>query len=395
MKGKKLIIAPLIALIFILAPDRRDEPRCETNIRGTVEEQRRISKQEVNIARQKVEAIRLDIKQLNLKFRAEVTEAIKYKISQITGIRVPRGIEKAARVQSSLGDRMFLLFLKRLEEMERKSRIEPEEAVPDEELPLDEEIPPEETYEETPAPEKEEPPPLSDKELHRLYIIADPSARSFSWLDKGKVTPVKQQGVCGSCWAFTSTAIFESGYLIINGSALDLSEQYLLDCAVDRAGMDAGGCDGGWYGQAFDFLSGRGEVLERDLPYKGGTDRCRTSPLLDCTIAAWGYVKPDAGIPSIDEMKQALCKYGPIAACVKVTPAFQAYAGGIFDEHAATWGPKDVNHAVTIIGWNDDKKAYLMKNSWGEPWGEHGMMWIEYGCNNVGYGAAWIAVEKK
>ncbi len=395
MKGKKLITAPLIALVFILAADRRDEPRCETNIRDAVEEQRRISRQEVDLVKENVEAIRLDIKRRNLKFRAELTEAIKHKISQITGIKVPRGIEKTARVQNSLGEQMFLRFLKRLEEMERKSRIKPGDLAPDEKIPLDEEIPPEETYEETPAPEKEETAPLSDKELHRLYIIADPSAGAFSWLDKGKVTPVRQQGICGSCWAFTSTAIFESGYLIMNGSALDLSEQYLLDCAVDRAGMDAGGCDGGWYGQAFDFLSGRGEVLERDLPYEGGKDRCRSSPLVDCKIAAWGYVRPDAGIPSIDEMKQALCKYGPIAACVKVTPAFQAYAGGIFDEHAATWGPKDVNHAVTIIGWNDDKKAYLLKNSWGEAWGEHGMMWIEYGCNNVGYGAAWIAVEKK
>jgi len=379
----------VITLLLILAPEQGEEARCETNIRDALEEQRRISKEQVDIARQKVEAIRLEIKQRNLKFRVEVTEAIKHRISQITGIKVPRGIEKDARVQNSLGEQMFLQFLKRLDEMERRSRIEPEETVPEEETP------PEGTYEETPTSEKEERAPLSDKELNRLYILADPYARAFSWLERGAVTPVKQQGVCGSCWAFSSAAACESGYLIVNGGALDLSEQYLIDCAVDRAGMDAGGCDGGWSGQAFDFLSGRGIALERDCPYTGGTDRCRALPRADCRIAAWGYVMPDAGIPPVEEVKRALCTYGPLAACVKVTPAFQAYAGGIFDEHAAVWGPKDVNHAVLLIGWDDDKKSYLLKNSWGEAWGEKGMMWIEYGCNNIGYGAAWIAVEKR
>ena len=93
-------------------------------------------------------------------------------------------------------------------------------------------------------------------------------------------------------------------------------------------------------------------------------------------------------------MKDAICKYGPIAACVKVTEPFQAYVGGIFDENARTAGPKDINHAITIVGWDDSKKAYLIKNSWGTEWGEKGYMWIEYGCNNIGYGATWVVVEK-
>jgi len=91
-------------------------------------------------------------------------------------------------------------------------------------------------------------------------------------------------------------------------------------------------------------------------------------------------------------MKEALAKYGAIAACVKVTPAFQAYKSGIFDEHASVSSPNDVNHAITIVGWDDNKQAYLVKNSWGPGWGDKGYVWVEYGSNNIGYGAAWAVV---
>jgi cathepsin L len=92
-------------------------------------------------------------------------------------------------------------------------------------------------------------------------------------------------------------------------------------------------------------------------------------------------------------MKEAIAKYGAIATSVKVTPAFQAYAGGIFDEHTRVSGQKDVNHAVTIVGWDDNKRAYLVENSWGPRWGDKGFIWVEYGCNNIGYGASWVVVS--
>jgi hypothetical protein len=101
----------------------------------------------------------------------------------------------------------------------------------------------------------------------------------------------------------------------------------------------------------------------------------------------------------VDRLKDALCKFGPLAVTVLATDAFQAYTGGdIFNECASG----DINHAVTLIGWDDDKQAWLIKNSWGTGWGdtcgygsERGYMWIAYGCNKIGAYAAWVYAQPK
>jgi hypothetical protein len=188
-------------------------------------------------------------------------------------------------------------------------------------------------------------------------------------------------------------AVLEANFSIRRGVMTDLSEQNVLDCSVDRNGKQAGSCGGGWYGGVFDYLMNKSAMTETRVPYKGKESVCAPFSGSDYRIKAWGYVRRDAGIPSVQEMKTALCQYGPIASTGKVTPALQAYAGGIFDEHAAVSGPRDINHAITIVGWDDGKKAWLVKNSWGERWGEKGYFWIEYGCNNIGFGSAWIIVE--
>ena len=218
---------------------------------------------------------------------------------------------------------------------------------------------------------------------------------SFAWNGSKTSTIVQYQGICGSCWAFTSAAVYETDYLLKNGKTLDISEQAILDCAVDKSGNDAGSCDGGWYGGVFDYLTVKGAKTENEDPYKGKQGFCSSSTKTKYTISKWGYIRRDAGIPSVKEMKEAIAKYGAVAATVKVTPAFQAYKSGIFDEHAAVSAPNDVNHAITIVGWDDSKQAYLIKNSWGPNWGEKGYIWVEYGCNNIGYGAAWIVVTKE
>ena len=155
----------------------------------------------------------------------------------------------------------------------------------------------------------------------------------------------------------------------------------------------AGSCQGGWYGPVFEYLKTNSAALEAKIPYKSEESTCIEAGTNMYKIAAWGYVKPDAGIPSVKQMKEALCKYGPLAACIKVTPAFQAYKSGIFDEFADCNGERDINHAITIVGWDDSKESYLIKNSWGTGWGDNGYIWVKYGCNNIGYGAAWVLVS--
>ena len=218
---------------------------------------------------------------------------------------------------------------------------------------------------------------------------------AFNWRDFKYGTEVKYQGVCGSCWAFTSAAVYETNYYIKNRITLDVSEQFILDCARDKNGNDAGSCDGGWYGGVFDYLITKGAVLEKDKEYKGKQGACSSLGNSPYKILKWGYIRRDAGIPSVSEMKEAISRYGAIAACVKVTPAFQAYKSGIFNEFASVSGPKDINHAITIVGWDDNKNAYLVKNSWGPGWGDNGYVWVEYGCNNIGFGATWAVVASE
>ncbi|MGK7875253.1 MAG: C1 family peptidase [Xenococcaceae cyanobacterium] len=216
-------------------------------------------------------------------------------------------------------------------------------------------------------------------------------AAAFDWRSVGIVTPVRDQGRCGSCWAFTAIAAFESSALYHNNLTSSLvgplangSEQHILSCS------GAGTCQGGWYGPVFQFMAENGTLLERLFPYKGVDAPCkftRTSPL---QAIAWGYVRNDGGIPSVPQMKQALCEHGSLAVTVHSTDAFRAYKRGVFDEGASG----STNHAVTLIGWDDSKGAWLIKNSWGTDWGENGYMWIAYGSNNIGKGAAWVDARK-
>ncbi len=389
-----------------------------------------------------------DIKKRNLKFKVELNEQMQYKIKTITGAEDPENLEKDAKVRYGWGNRQWRSFrhkysylFKKRREQERNEyrRYEQEEDnLEDEEKRLEDEKRQEEARrrqleEERRLAEKEkrleemrqkreEQRRLEEERMKReeeqrrlaerkkrleeekrrldekkkldtdIYNAPTPGLVAFSWLAAKKVSSVKHQGTCGSCWAFTSAAVFEANYLIRNNKLIDMSEQQILDCAYDRRGKDAGSCNGGWYGHVFYWLTQQHGVSEGKAPYQGKGSVCRTGLPTKYKVAAWGYVRPDAGIPTNQQMKEALCKYGPLAACVKVTPAFQAYRSGIFDEHARTSGPRDINHAITIVGWDDNKKAWLVKNSWGTRWGDKGYVWVEYGSNNIGYGATWIVV---
>src|SRR5262249_39263695 len=110
----------------------------------------------------------------------------------------------------------------------------------------------------------------------------------------------------------------------------------------------------------------------------------------------WDYVNyPPDKIPTVPQLKTALLEHGPLVVLVRVTDAFKAYRGGVFNERERG----EVNHAVTLIGWDDSKKAWLIQNSWGSDWGTKirldntdfgGFMWIAWNSNSVGKYAAWL-----
>lgn len=363
--------------------------------------------------------IQKQIKEKNLSFVVELNEMMKYQIAEITGAQVPKNIKKQAKVQSDFGEELWNQFLKKYRELmrdrkERRHKRDWRRKKKDEyyeEIVIDEDKKEEEKKEEEKIEEdrdtdqysyrKEQEEESKEEEIQTdITNPPSPGAVAFTWVQRNKVTPVKYQGICGSCWAFTSVAVVEANYLIRRNMNLDLSEQHILDCAEapdpaygGSVKSRAGTCQGGWYGPVFEYLRTNSAALESRIPYKYREATCLPAGATQYKIIAWGYVRSDAGIPSVEEMKQALCKYGPIAACVKVTPALQAYRSGIFDEFAPCYGEQDINHAITIVGWDDRKKAYLVKNSWGTQWGENGYFWIRYGCNNIGYGAAWVVVS--
>ncbi len=271
------------------------------------------------------------------------------------------------------------------------------------------------------------------------------SAGRFDWRDFNIVSPVRDQALCGSCWAFASAAAFESSHRLRNNKAIDVSEQALLDC-------NTGSCNGGNTGDVFDqALPGAdGLVLEADYaPYGAAkASRCMRRPdAARLHAVAWGFVNAAHAVPSNAQLKQALIERGPLAVGLFAGRLFQAYRpvpnakngaevftygvdmGDSFaqpypdekgnvstawfkvakdgslrgthrgellsdvDAMAKAW--LAVDHMVLLVGWDDQRQAWLIKNSWGRDWGlygekEAGYGWVRYGQGNLGAYAAWV-----
>jgi len=220
-----------------------------------------------------------------------------------------------------------------------------------------------------------------------------PSA--FDWRELDGCTPVKNQGGCGSCWAFGTIGAMECAIKIVDGITVDLSEQWLVSC--NQVGSS---CDGGWY--AFDMLDnndddywqtdpcgGTGAVLEEDFPYQAADLSCECPYPHNYFIQSWAYVGGGGWPPDMAAMKQAIVDYGPISVLVYASDAMQAYNGGIFNACEAG----GTNHIVCLVGWDDNQGTngvWIMRNSWGGGWGEDGgYMRIEYGCNWIGLDACY------
>jgi cathepsin L len=215
--------------------------------------------------------------------------------------------------------------------------------------------------------------------------------RSFDWRTRNGVTPIKNQDPCGSCWDFAAHAVLESSWLINNKQLINSSEQSTLDCLGS-----SDNCGGGHPSDACNYLQSTGSASTFNYPYTAVQGGCENAgdPY---KLYTWGYVGDDDNIPSVNQIKEAICFYGPVGSEVYADHAMQSYGGGVFNEHATD----DINHVVSIIGWDDDKQAWLVKNSWGTDWGNScgygtsgGYMWISYNSNSIGHGAFWVLAQE-
>lgn len=197
----------------------------------------------------------------------------------------------------------------------------------------------------------------------------------------GYASSIKNQGSCGSCWAFSSIANMEAAIIKATGVEYDLSEQYLVSC--NNYGW---GCNGGLW--ANDMLVNPGAMLESCFPYSATDEPCNTSCPYPYAISSWNFVTVQNEMPSTEAIKQAIYTYGCVSAAIFVETNFQAYTGGVMNNCRRR--TNRTNHAIILCGWDDAKGAWLLKNSWGTGWGEDGYMWITYECNLVGYGANYM-----
>ena len=219
---------------------------------------------------------------------------------------------------------------------------------------------------------------------------------SFDWRKNGGTTPIKNQGACGSCWAFGTVAPLESQIQLQCDVTEDLSEQFLVSC-----NRDGYSCSGGWW--AHDYhdwkvsLDGGepGAVRESSFPYKASNLSCAGPYSHPYKIAAWSYVG-GYNVPSVEDIKTAIYEHGPVAAAVCVGGKFQSYTGGIFNYNESCSGT--INHAIALVGWEDDlgpnNGYWILRNSWGSGWGESGYMRIRYNTSMVGYAANYVELAQ-
>ena len=207
---------------------------------------------------------------------------------------------------------------------------------------------------------------------HSLKKLADEADDSKDWVALGAVTPIKNQGQCGSCWAFSTVVGVEGDYFIENGKLVSFSEQDLVSCSSSAGNQ---GCNGGLMDDAFQWIEKNGICTEEDYPYTSGsgtTGQCSTSCKPAATIT--GYTD----VPQNDETSLlAAVNQQPVSVAIEADRSvFQLYKSGVLKSKLCG---KTLDHGVAIVGYGtlDNTKYWKVKNSWGSTWGQEGYILME------------------
>jgi cathepsin F len=213
---------------------------------------------------------------------------------------------------------------------------------------------------------------------------------AFEWTDRKPpvVTPVKDQGMCGSCWAFSTTGNVEGQWALNGNNLTSLSEQNLVDCdhhcmEFENEQACDGGCDGGLPPNAYAYIMGNGGInTEKSYPYEGSDGTCRfKKDSIGAKVDNWTFVSQDEG-----QIAAFLYSTGPLSVAVDAE-AWQFYIYGVFYLPCGT----DLDHAVLMTGYGTETNIFFqtmpywtVKNSWGSSWGEGGYIYVQRGNGRCG-----------
>jgi len=239
---------------------------------------------------------------------------------------------------------------------------------------------------------------LSSDEFKQTFLGYNPSLRKtqgkeptlstmnvslsgdFSWVDKGAVTGVKDQGQCGSCWAFSTTGSMEGAIEIAHSVLTSLSEQQLVDCAGSYGNA---GCNGGLMDLAFEYAEANGLCTEAAYPYTAKDGICKST---SCSASSFTKLSGYVDVVGETGLENDIST-GPISVAIEADQAgFQSYSGGVFSGICG----KNLDHGVLLVGYGTDTSSgqdyWLVKNSWGTSWGEQGYIRMIRGSDECGIG---------
>jgi len=222
--------------------------------------------------------------------------------------------------------------------------------------------------------------PLGATFISPAHISAETLPKNVDWRSLGAVTPVKNQGQCGSCWSFSTTGALEAMHFRKTGKLTSLSEQNLIDCSRSYGNQ---GCNGGLMDNAFQYIKDNGGIdTEESYPYEGEDDKCRYSPK---NKGAWdvGFVDVESG--NEDALVEAIATQGPCSVAIDAShESFQFYSHGVYRDEECS--PDNLDHGVLAVGYGVDRHGqdyWLIKNSWGTSWGDQGYVKIARNEGNM------------
>lgn len=291
----------------------------------------------------RLSAIQAEVVSKKLSFEVGYTEALDRTPEELLGAKPPKAVSEAAiKQQEELNMKTFKIAAEDLQ----KAKI----AVP-------------------------------NTTIQSSGVGAGSAGASWYAGTYGYLSAIRNQGGCGSCWAFASAAAYETAFKKFYGKVSDLSEQDIVNCGKTGSGVDAGSCGGGWSDRAFDYIRYFGTTNESSKPYAAVNQACTVTPKV-FRAYGWGQISMSASRETIQNYIKA---YGSVVTYMRAgIGSFYAYKSGVYNGYPSNGNANDIDHAVTIVGWSDALNAWIIRNSWGTSWGYSGYGYVGYNACNIG-----------